>query len=209
MSDMFTGKGRGRGNVVFNFVGQTIVDTAAYGAGYRRAGKTVLEDIMARPGYRDNDCYPIFFLYRHALELHVKALVLRGAQLLELVSDEEVDTARAFKSHNLTEFLPAIRAIFKDRGWIDGEGATELEHICDVVEEVNKVDAWSYVFRYPSNKKGEASTKKHHVLNVLSYAKVVDQVLDSLDAAFTGLSAEWDDAAEVICAVQEILKTDD
>jgi len=203
MSEMF--RAEGRGNVVFNFVGKTIVEMAAFGAGYKRAGRAALEAVMSQPGYRDNDCYPVLYLYRHALELYLKAVVLRGAQLLSLTSDETVDTTHAYKCHVLTKFLPPLKAIFKDRGWAEGEGAKQLNFICSVIEEVSRIDEGSFVFRYPGTNKGKPATDKHAVLNVVSYAEAVEQVIDSLDAAATGLTAEWDDAAEIIYLAQQIL----
>src|SRR5262245_57418129 len=67
-------------------------------------------------GYSDYEGYPILFLYRHALELYIKPIVYRGAQLCRLI-DEKLNTENLFKAHKLTEFLPQIEAIFKAVGW--------------------------------------------------------------------------------------------
>jgi hypothetical protein len=80
--------------------------------------------MASAPGYRDYDGYPIFYLYRHSLELHLKAIVYRGAQLLGLISDEQIDTRSLLTRHELTRLLPTIQAIFKRMAW-DG-GVTDM-----------------------------------------------------------------------------------
>ena len=63
------------------------------------------------PGHDDNEGYPVLFLYRHALELYLKAIVYRGASGLGLISQQMVRTDRLFCDHRLVETLPAIEAI--------------------------------------------------------------------------------------------------
>lgn len=54
--------------------------------GYREAGKVLADRIAAANGYADYDGYPILYLYRHSLELHLKAIVYHGAALLGLIA---------------------------------------------------------------------------------------------------------------------------
>jgi len=50
-------------------------------------------------------------LYRHSLELYLKAVVYKGAALLGLTGASEIDTRKLFTGHELTRFLGHVRAI--------------------------------------------------------------------------------------------------
>ena len=82
------------GNIVFNFRGSAIDDLVEFGHGYHIAGKKLIEDLENKKSYADYDGYPILFLYRHALELYFKAIVYKGANLLNLISKTKVNTRR-------------------------------------------------------------------------------------------------------------------
>jgi hypothetical protein len=207
---------RPRGNVVFNFRGRAINDLSAFAAGYHEAGKTLISKMESVAGYRDYEGYPILFLYRHALELYLKAIVYRGAQLLGLISDEKPNTEKLLTSHKLTRFLPTIEAIFRAVEWkwdFDVSGlksfddfADLIREFADLIREIEKIDPQSYCFRYPVTTTGEAPLSKHFVVNVVNFGKNMDSVLDLLSGAVTGLQEQWDDTAEVMYLLQEVLK---
>ena len=197
------------GNVVFNFNGGAVNDLSAFAAGYHEAGKTLVSNIEAAQGYRDYDGYPILFLYRHALELYLKAIVYRGAQLLGLISDEKVRTEKLLTSHKLTRLLPTIEAIFKAVGWewdFEVSGLKSFGDFADLIKEIEKIDPQSYCFRYPVNTTGEAALPKHFIVNVVNFGKKMDSLLDLLSGAMTGLEEHWDNTAEVMYLLQEVMK---
>ena len=83
------------------------------------------------------------FLYRHALELYLKAIVYRGAQLLGLISDEKLNTEKLLTRHKLTGFLPAIEAIFKAVEWewnFEVSGLKSFDDFADLIKEIEKID---------------------------------------------------------------------
>ena len=90
----FLGSSDGHGNVVFNFQGSPVGDLSAFAHGYHEAAKVLAERLHAAAGYADYEGYPILFLYRHALELYLKAVVYRGAMLLHLVSEATAPAVR-------------------------------------------------------------------------------------------------------------------
>jgi hypothetical protein len=197
------------GNVVFNFNGGAVNDLSAFAAGYHEAGKTLISNIEAAQGYRDYDGYPILFLYRHALELYLKAIVYRGAQLLGLISDEKVRTEKLLTSHKLTRLLPTIEAIFKAVGWewdFEVSGLKSFGDFADLIKEIEKIDPQSYCFRYPVNTTSEAALPKHFIVNVVNFGKKMDSLLDLLSGAMTGLEEHWDNTAEVMYLLQEVMK---
>jgi|SoiMetStandDraft_2_1073263.scaffolds.fasta_scaffold55092_1 hypothetical protein len=196
-------------DVVFNFRGRAIDDLSAFAAGYHEAGKTLISKMESAPGYRDYEGYPILFLYRHALELYLKAIVYRGAQLLGLISDEKPNTEKLLTNHKLIRLLPTIEAIFRAVEWkwdFEVSGLKSFDDFADLIREIEKIDPQSYCFRYPVNTTGEAALSKHFVVNVVNFGKKMDSVLDLLSGAVTGLQERWDDTAEVMYLLQEVLK---
>lgn len=197
------------GNVVFNFRGRAINDLSAFAAGYHEAGKILVHKMESSSGYRDYEGYPILFLYRHALELYLKAIVYRGAQLLGLISDEKPSTEKLLTSHKLTRLLPTIEAIFKAVEWewdFEVSGLKSFDDFADLIKEIEKIDPQSYCFRYPVNTTGEAALPKHFIVNVVNFGKKMDLVLDLLSGAVTGLQEHWDNTAEVMYLLQEVMK---
>ena len=106
----------GRGNVVFNFQRDPIGDLRGCGRGYHEAARRLANRFAEREG-PDYEGYPILYLYRHALELYLKAVVYKGAGLLGLTGKGRPDTTALFKCHKLISLVPAVRAIFAEMDW--------------------------------------------------------------------------------------------
>jgi hypothetical protein len=197
------------GNVVFNFRGGAINDLRAFAEGYHMAGMALVRKMASSPGYRDYEGYPILFLYRHALELYLKEIVYRGAKLLGLISDEQINTEKLFTSHELTVLLTPVEAIFEGVGWkwdFEISGLKSFEEFAALVQEIEKIDPHSYCFRYPVDRSGDASLPKHFVVYVVNFGRKIDPILELLDGAVMGLEHEWDIAAEAACYLQEMFK---
>ncbi len=197
------------GNVVFNFLRPAIGQLWAFAASYHEAGKILVAKMEASPGYRDYDGYPILFLYRHALELYLKAIVYHGAQLMMLRTDERLEVGHLLTKHRLSLFLPAVRAIFASMDWewnFEVSGLRSLDDFETLVRGVEEVDRESYCFRYPVTKSGDAAHSPHLIINVTAFARRMDPVLDLLGGAITGLHEQWDLSAEVAYFLEELFK---
>ncbi|MFQ5926113.1 MAG: hypothetical protein ACE5MH_01620 [Terriglobia bacterium] len=193
------------GNVVFNFTGQPILDLTAFALGYHMAGQALAARMAASRGYADYEGYPILFLYRHALELYLKAIVYRAAMLLKLVSEEQVDTRQLFQRHKLVRLLPAIRAIFNEMDWdFEGSGLASFDDFASFIRDLDSVDPGSYAFRYPVNRSGEAHLPHHFVVNVVSFAQRMDILLRFLEGGATGIEEHWTAAAESRYELQQL-----
>jgi hypothetical protein len=198
-----------RGNVVFNFCRNPINDLAAFARGYHEAGKRLAEILAESSGYRDFDGYPILFLYRHSLELYMKAIVYRGAQLLQLVEMGTLDTSRLFTVHRLSLLLPGVKAVFDGIGWTcetDTTGMRTFEEFVDLVRGIEELDLDSYAFRYPTDTKGHAALSHHTIVSPVAFARNMDPILELLDDAVLGLTEEFDAAAEAKSELQNIVE---
>lgn len=187
----------GHGNIVFNFQGNAVDDLRAFAKGYHQAGRVLAKKLAAAPGYADYEGYPILFLYRHALELYLKTVVYRGAMLLRLISEQNIDTGRLFTRHELVLLLPHVRAIWKVQNWgFEGTELTSFDDFEELIRSLDQVDPQSYSFRYPINRTGEAQLPPHFVVNVVSFANRMDDLLYVLEGATIGLTEEFQLEAE-------------
>jgi len=207
----FLKPGDGHGNVVFNFQGdhisRQIDDLAAFAVGYHEQGKALVAQFGQDGGYADYEGYPILFLYRHALELFMKAVVYRGADVLGLVHDKEIDTTKLFYKHDLSPLLPHVRAIWEAQDWdFEGTGLESFADFEDLVRSIDSIDAGSYAFRYPMNKSGQAHLPHHFVINIFDFARGLNGLLDTLHGAVSVLKEEFQLEAEQRYRLQEFVE---
>jgi len=198
-----------RGNVVFNFHGNPIDDLAAFARGYHDAGKLLVRELASSPGYRDFDGYPILYLYRHALELYLKAVVYRGAQLVHLLDVGHIDISKLFKSHKLSNLLPALTAVLESldrKGDFETPPLRSYDEFTDLVRGVDEIDPDSFAFRYPITKGRQPAVEHHTVLNTVAFAEHLDPVLALLDGAVTGLHEEFDASAEARHEIEQLIR---
>jgi|SRR5579862_1489811 len=193
------------GNVVFNFTRRPVDDLTAFALGYREAGRILAAKMAAANGYADYDGYPILFLYRHALELYLKAIVYRGAQLSDLISEEAIGTNRLFERHDLARLLPAIEAIFRQMSWdFEGSGLDSYEDFADFIRTIDTVDRGSYAFRYPVNRVGVAPLPQHFTVNAVEFSQSMEILLRFLEGAATGITESWHAEAEARYELQQL-----
>jgi hypothetical protein len=187
------------GNVVFNFTRNPIKDLALFAVGYRDAAHALATEFARSRGYADYEGYPILYLYRHSLELSLKALVYRGAMLMGLIAKECPDVPKLFAHHELSRLLPPVRAIFKAMKWdFDSGGSVfaSFDEFERFVRTIDSIDSGSYAFRYPINRAGEAHLRHHFCINVVIFAETMDALLGYLEGAIDLIEENWQTAAE-------------
>jgi hypothetical protein len=161
--------------------------------------------IAGLPHCPDYEGYPVLFLYRHALELYLKAIVYRGAKLLKLISDENVDTKKLFQSHGLAGLLPAIRAIFKEMQWeFDGSGLRSLDDFENFIRDLDKLDFRGDAFRYPIKTDLNACLPVHFSVNVVEFSERMDVLSNFLEGAAELIRENWKAEAEARYALQQL-----
>jgi hypothetical protein len=194
------------GNIVFNFQRNPVGDLTAFANGYRHAAQA-LTTRLQRNAYADYDGYPVLYLYRHSLELYLKAVVFRGARLMGLVGEQRPEVSKLWQHHGLARLLPALRAIFRSMDWDLDETIfgtwTELEKF---VTEIDGIDPGSYAFRYPVTTRGSAHLPHHFVLNVVNFAETMDALLGYLAGAADLLEHTFHEEAEARYEVQRLLE---
>lgn len=203
----FAGTDGPRGNVVFNFTGRPHTDIVAFAMGYRRAGRTLARSLASSNGYPDYDGYPVFFLYRHAIELYMKAALVKAGELAGLldVAPQEI-RAGLFQHHELLTLYDGLDRILRASLPAETKAAQQdLKAPREFLEDVAAVDPKSFHFRYPINTAGTLAHPKHLVLNVLLFAERAEEVLELLDAIVTSVTVARDSKAEIVVAIEELL----
>jgi len=124
--------------------------TEAYIAGYKEAGDSLVKLATDRNGTADTLVYPIVFLYRHYIELRLKALLHDGCRLLEC-------EYKPIFAHLLSDLWTKVRAILVEL-WPD-ENQANLEAMDSLIAQYDQLDPRSTTFRYPMDFKGNHSIK--------------------------------------------------
>jgi len=99
---------RSRTNVSLNFQGQPHDAFDLYADAYHRAGETLFETNFERQRQNDLDILPIAFLYRHAAELYLKAIVRKGNTLLALHGHPQGQIRQV---HSLKQLLDDVKEV--------------------------------------------------------------------------------------------------
>ena len=165
-------------------------ELALIGDAYHRAARLLVDDFSARNGYNDLDAYPIVYLYRHSIELMMKAILTVGNKLSGLLGDPRLETRDIYTHHSLARNIKQIKRIFEAVDWTDafeqaGMGKGEFER---VVEEFEQIDASSMTFRYPITKDGRPSlAEKHFVFSPINVGATLDPIIQVLSGACSGL----------------------
>jgi hypothetical protein len=180
--------GNHQGNVVLNYFGHPINQFALIASSYAEAA-TVLRKKFEAERHIDFDAYPIVFLYRHALELYLKAVLLLGNQLAVTSSNTKLHTDDIFTSHSLSDNLPVVKEIFAEVGWGDDYPHMGLEDASfeAIVKEFDELDRGSYTFRYTVKKDGTASIEEHFAFSISDFAAIMERILSNLSGACIGL----------------------
>lgn len=137
--------------------------------------------------------YPVVFLYRHSLELYIKAVILVGSPMLGIKGMADVDRRALLKTHSLDKLRQDLERVFEAYGWDWDLGTPQfrsLEDFRKTITELHDVDTGSYSFRYPIDTKGNASLGTHFRFNLFEFCETLDSLFPVLEGAVIGAYEE-------------------
>lgn len=184
-------------NIVTSFSDNPKYDFGIYAKGYRKAAKSLSDKLYSQNSYADYEGYPIVFLYRHAFELSLKNIIYPSIRLLSLKNREAISDSNFYNSHNLNTLAKVGAAILKTLFKNDLALDAEIENMLSIACDYSDLDYESFSYRYPIDKKGCYSTKKHQTINITSLTKTMEGLLDSIEAINFGLDIETDKEEEI------------
>ncbi|HYM77822.1 MAG TPA: hypothetical protein VE377_17740 [Candidatus Dormibacteraeota bacterium] len=189
-------------NTVLNWHNSPEKEFRFYGEAFWNAARKLVEgNDLDSGGLADFSACPIVYLYRHAVELFLKGLVIEE-QLLGSRTDIKTTVDRG---HSLKKQLPGVRRIFETYGWQNdfGEQVSTFDDFEEIVNELEDVDTGSFSFRYPLNRELLGSLNSHFTFSAREFARLMDDVLNTLNGACFCLPEEIEARAKAACEALE------
>jgi hypothetical protein len=178
-------------NTVLNWHGNPEKEFHMYALAFKEAARSLARRKRI-DGFFDFHAFPILFLYRQALELYFKAILLGdGAEILRNAGKPcPTRTEILGANHSLEKLLPNIRLVFQTVGWENDwkiKGLNGFDDFEKIVQEFSKFDPLSQASRYPIKKDGTAWIPGHFTFNLKEASRTLNKVLGILDGAITAL----------------------
>lgn len=149
-------------------------------SGYMQAGALLVEQCQSTEWtLRHGLIYPIFFCYRHGLELAIKWIIQRYGRYAD-VPDED------YTHHDLWQLWKVCKKIIIDVG-SDGD-MESLMAVEQVVKDFHDLDKGSFSFRYSTDKKGALIRLPDVAFDLTN----IKDVMEAVDNLFSGADGQLD-----------------
>lgn len=185
------------GSFAVHFSNNPASHFGVWARGYSEAATRLCDSLLAEPGFGDNDAYPVVFLYRHALELYLKGVIIRG-NLLCALKDESTFCEELKLNHRLLPLYEAARRLLEHSFPDDVELRDFLAKLQVVISELHALDPGSYNFRYPVNKNAERPAEGSTILGLVPLRATMAEILEAFDSIDTLLHVEVDVAQDAL-----------
>lgn len=187
----FYNKRNNSANFVISFKNDPWNDFSIFGRGYRNAAESISKMLLGQSHFSDYDAYPVLFLFRHAFELQLKNVIYKVVKLCNLKNLKDYEE-KLHNNHNLIKLaekaVQIMQLVYKD----DKSLAPILNRITTTANEFHEVDPDSFAYRYPINKKGNASTPRGQRVNLISFAEHMSKLLEDLEIIDFGVNMDTD-----------------
>ena len=203
---LFVDDGTSHGTVILNWHNTPEKEFTYMAEAFYDAAKEGIQKLKANRHFgiegiplEDFQAYPVIFLYRHALELSMKALLRVGADMLTLKGLTPANQQTLRETHSLNWLREEVERVFAAYGWTWNCGNDHFRTVNDlrsVIAEFDGVDPGSYAFRYPITTKGLPSLEDSFKFSVFRFAEVLDSVMPTLIGAISGAYYEYQNAAQ-------------
>lgn len=167
-----------------------------FAKGYVRAADRMAEILLQRH-FSDYEAYPVVYLYRHALELSLKHIIYSCSTLAAYQYRDDIEDA-LHNTHDLSKLATTANAVLSALYPEDEFISALCPRIRVTCNEFDEIDADSFAYRYPTDRKGRASTKQHQTINLRAFATHLSALLEDLDTIHFGVSAEIDMAQDAL-----------
>jgi hypothetical protein len=210
---LFDGNSNPSGTVVLNWHDTPEGEFTYFAEAYHTVAKKTVDDLKKDPRFGlygspldDFLAYPVVFLYRHALELYMKAIILIAAPMLEIKKIAEVNRDKLLQNHSLDSLRQKLEQVFKAYRW-DWDLKTKhfrtIEDFRITISELHTVDKGSDAFRYPLDTKGNASLSTHFRFNLFEFCDVLDSLFPLLEGVALGAHEELQQTYEAMAEARE------
>jgi hypothetical protein len=153
-------------------------DLFFYAQAYKEAADRVVEAIEASRQSGDLLVYPVFFLYRHSIELSLKALIATGRTLQREVSGYP-------KHHHIDQLWAECQKILEQAFPEADEADTDTVEHC--IREAASLDPSGEHARYPKTKSGQDSLPVATQLDMRNVRDVMRRMEGFLSGSYDAL----------------------
>ncbi len=205
-----------RKNIVLNFRNEPKKEFGEYAQAYQRAAKKLFDLFSEYPDfvYNDLDGLPIVFLYRHAVELYLKSIVLRLNTILAIIF--YIDKKSNFKSnekiatHDLECLRKTIVDLIEDNKNSNDDlieiknefSSSKTSETIDLLNKIIELDNSSFTFRYPTKRDLTACLEKHTIINLLDLGNSLEELCNKLTAMDWFLEAQYSKLCDFLEALE-------
>jgi hypothetical protein len=189
---LFSSLGNPHGRVILNYTGDPEKELTFFAETFHLTAKDSVAALRQDPHFGmdhfDVGAYPIVFLYRHTLELYMKAIILEGAPMLAMKGTGPINRGRLRQTHNLDVLRQDLERIFKALAWSWDLGLPNFKTINDFrkfIAEFHAVDVKASAFRYPMDTKGKRALAPLFRFNLFDFCNLFDELFSVFDSAAT------------------------
>jgi hypothetical protein len=210
---LFVDDGQPHGTVILNWHGTPEGEFTYFAESFRVLAQESVAKLKENVHFglhgiplEDFKAYPVIFLYRHALELYMKAVLLVGSDMLCLRGNAAINRERVLKTHNLDELRQDLERVFDVYGWNWDLGSPHFRSVKDlrlIIGEFHGIDAGSYAFRYPVDTNGSASLEQDFRFNVFRFCSILDELFPTLEGAVIGAHEVYQNTIQAMGEAQE------
>lgn len=170
-------RGPGRANAGLHIQGEA--DSYAYVVGYRRGAQILAEFSVGRTYETNVLVFPILYLYRHTIELHLKRIIPVAARLVDLpLKPEELKLLAERPTHRLDKlwsmFKPRLAQMLKNKQCEVSD--EEVKGIDSYIRQMSEVDEASVSFRYASSKDDEPHLGNLGHINIVRITEMLERL---------------------------------
>lgn len=169
------------------------MEMRSYAQSLQKAAKILIATLDAETSSQTTwDACPIVFLYKQAVELHLKALVSEGGNFLK----ERTDSITLRKTHSLRWLTQIACRIIRTVQWEDEfqcEGVASLAEFSALIDELESLDPVALAAQPWKRSRDGTPPQALQPANVVRIAKKLDALLELSDVTADALAAAWPD----------------
>lgn len=179
------------GNALVNWSGRPLDDLVTYAETYRSAAcRLVHAQRRLKLNTPDEQVLPILFLYRHSLELFLKAIVYHAAEVS--ISPNEMTAAlpRLWREHSLVKLYKMAKPVLQTNKKVLAEFDALGDQLAATSAAIDAFDVGSYAFRYPVTSMGRSSLPNAFLVNKFFYSDEMEDLLNDCLTLCRGLKRD-------------------
>ena len=180
---LFVDTGRNHGAVILNGLGTPGQEFGFYGEAFHAAGKALVQGLKNDPGFglygfplNSFKAVPVVYLYRHAMELYLKSIILEGAGVLPLRGKARMELRTI---HPLRDLTNDVAQIFEAFRWSWNFQLPHFRTLADFLSVVTELDSVGEI-RYPTRKDGGTVLQRNFRFNLFEFCELMDPVYEVL-----------------------------